>query len=312
MQNDQELINDLKRILVWKKSKAVYANHLGVSVEKINELLLKLKLEDLPIETKSAAKILLLDIETSLLLATVFQKQVWKARIGHEQLISDYYILTWSAKWLGNKEIMSNRLTPEEVYNEDDSRIVGNLLTLIDSADIIIGHNSDTFDIPNIFTRGVQHGYPPPSPFRQIDTLKIAQRYFGFTHNSLDALAKFFHIEGKIPTTLELWKGCIMGDEDSLIEMEVYNRQDVIVLEKIFYKLRPYAKGLPNMDMYIDEEFPTCTSCGSSNIFIQEDKFFYTNATKFKVFRCNDCGSISRSRKGIKLDYTKSISPIPR
>ena len=43
---------------------------------------------------QDSPRILLLDIETSLILAHVFQKQVWKARIGHSQVVSDYYMLT--------------------------------------------------------------------------------------------------------------------------------------------------------------------------------------------------------------------------
>ena len=268
--------------------------------------------EETEISIPDSPRILFLDIETSLLLAQVFQKQIWKAKITHNQLVSDYYILTWSAKWMGDSKIYSDRLTPEEVYNEDDKRIVANLWKLLDDADIVCGHNSDAFDIPNIFTRCVQHNYPPPSSFRQVDTLKIAQRFFGFTHNNLDALAKFFSIEGKLPTTIELWKECIRGNEEALIEMQEYNKQDVLILEKIYYKLSPYAKGLPNLNIYNNSEEVCCPTCGNDSLTIIKDKYFYTQTAKYYTYRCLKCGAISRSRKKLVGETYKNIMTIPK
>ncbi len=143
MHIEDENIEKLRDLLHWKKSKAFYAEKLQTTEDEISKLLNLIRGTTEIGREKPKARILLLDIETSLMLATVFQKQVWKARISHTQLISDYYILSWSAKWLNNDNIMSNRLTSDEVYNEDDSRIVGNLLILLDSADIVIGLKCD-------------------------------------------------------------------------------------------------------------------------------------------------------------------------
>jgi hypothetical protein len=326
MQNDQYLINELKKMLHWKESKAFYANRLGVSEHAISALLQEIRgkktLDDLytylpsekrNIETKvkSSAKILLLDIETSVVLAAVFQKQVWKARIGHKQLLSDWYMLTWSAKWLDEEEMFSDALTSEEVIDEDDGRIVTSLWFLLDEADIVIVHNCN-FDIPNINTRCVLHKLHPPSPYKQIDTLKIAQQQFGFTHNSLDALANFFGIEGKSDTDFELWKRCIWGDEEALFEMEEYNRNDVIVLEKIYHFLKPYMKGHPNLDLYCDDENPVCTTCGKHTLSWMEGKYFYTQAVRYQIYRCSECGSISRAKKGEPYINKKIMMSIPR
>ena len=258
------------------------------------------------------AKILLLDIETSPLLAYVFQKQVWKARIGYDKVLSDYFMLTWAAKWLGETEMLSDKLTSDEVLYENDERIVISLWKLLDEADIVIAHNALSFDIPNINTRSIKHNLSPPSPFKIIDTLKVAQGQFGFTHNSLDALAGFFGIPGKSFTNFDLWRKCVFGDKGALQEMELYNRQDVVVLESVYLKLRPYIKGHPNLDLYIDEDESVCPSCGSLHINKIKDNYFYTQAVRYDSYRCKDCGSISRSKTGVKYINKKKISAIPR
>jgi len=260
---------------------------------------------------QSPAKILLLDIETLPLLVLVYQKQVWKARIGHDKVLADWIMVTWAAKWLNEDDVLSDRLDSTEIYHEDDSRIVKSLWTLLDEADIVIAHNIP-FDVPNINTRSIKHGLLPPSPFKTIDTLKVAQNQFGFTHNGLDALANFFDLEGKTPTTFELWKSCLFGDSEALEEMETYNIQDVLVLEKVYLKLRPYIVGHSNLDLYIDSSTPVCTHCGSQHIKKQEGKYFYTQAVRYETFRCDDCGAISRAKQGLKYINKKQISAIPR
>jgi DNA polymerase III epsilon subunit-like protein len=256
-------------------------------------------------------KILLLDIETLPLLALVFQKQVWKAKISHDKTLSDWYMVTWAAKWLNSKEIMSDRLTSEEISNEDDSRIVKGLWELLDEADCVIAHNALGFDIPNINTRSIKYNLFPPSPFKIIDTLRVVQSQFGFTHNSLDALAGFFGLEGKTPTTFELWKDCMFGKEEALASMEVYNIQDVIVLEEVYLKLRPYIKSHSNLDLHYDDATPHCPTCGSTKLSLVPDKSFYTQAVKYQLYRC-ECGALSRAKQADKFEFKKKISAIPR
>lgn len=596
MPENIELLNGLEKLLCQKQSKRFYANRLGITEDKIDELLRELRNQRtnnvLSHKVKINAKILLLDIETSPLMAYVYQKQVWKARIGHDKILSNWFMLTWAAKWLDDEEMFSDGLTPIEALNEDDSRISTSLWLLLDEADVIVAHNgcvapgnkvlksdftwelvenlkvgdqligfqedkntnkgkigstarkyeistveyaqpiekecseiffsdgtsiitsndhpwlmrfssrhrhwvytntdellqdnlkgakkfktrdvltkvlptwdrdekeyhagylagffdadgclsqcqragrkhgfifsvtfsqkdeqiikklkesldyykfkysiiektkkhnyddnygtitricllgglpeklrflgtvhpsklknldleklqhlkmsgfedkeiikvvpigirtviglqtssrtyivngfpchNSKFDIPNINTRFVLHGLKPPSPYKQIDTLKVAQQQFGFTHNSLDALAAFFGIEGKTETNFNLWKACVWGDEEALIKMENYNMNDVVVLEKIYHFLKPYIKGHPNLDLYTDSENPVCPTCGNHTLSWMEGKYFYTQSVRYQIFRCTQCGAISRSKKGDPYINKKLISAIPR
>jgi hypothetical protein len=262
----------------------------------------KTEVEDIdsPFTPKKLPKILIFDIETTPLEAYIFQKSVWKANVGPDKVISEWFCLTWSAKWLYSDKTMSSRLTSAEVLKEDDKRIITGLWGLFDEADIVVAHNGDGFDVPNMNTRFLVNDLTPPSAYQSIDTLKIARKQFGFTHNGLDALAKVFKIDGKIGTDFNLWRRCKNGETAALKEMEIYNIQDVDLLEKVYFKLRPWIKAHPNIGIYLESDSEKCSNCGGPVVLIK-DKFYYTSVGKFPTYRCTnkDCGAISRGRKSI-------------
>jgi len=250
-------------------------------------------------------KVLLFDIETSPLSAYIFQKSIWKANVSDEQVISEWFMLTWSAKWLFDDNIITERLTGKEAKDEDDSRIVGGLWKLLDEADIVIAHNGDGFDIPNMNTRFIILGFSPPSPYQTIDTKAVASKQFGFTHNSLNALARLFEFDAKKDTDFDLWKKCREGDEESLKYMQEYNIGDVELLEKVYLKLRPWIRNHPNIGLYVDSDSTTCPNCGSDKITWLKDKFHYTGVSKFPIFVC-ECGAYGRGRTSV---ITKKTNP---
>lgn len=237
-------------------------------------------------------KILVFDIERAPLQAFVWN--VWNTNVHDENIISDWYALSWSAKWLFNSEIMSESLTGRESLAENDKRIVKSLWKLLDEADIVIAHNAVGFDIPNMNTRFIVHDLTPTSPYQIIDTLKVARKQFGFTHNGLNALAKVFGFEAKLETNFELWKKCVGGDDKALKEMEVYNRHDVELLEEVYIKLRPWIKSHPNVGLYVESIEPICPNCGSSEVILT-DKYYYTPTGKYQTYRCI-CGAYGRMR----------------
>lgn len=140
--------------------------------------------------------ILLLDIETAPIEAAVWG--LWKQNVNIEQIKSEWFMLTWSAKWLFDDKIFSDKLTLEEVKTQDDKRISESMWKFIDYADVVIAHNGDGFDIPRLNTRFILNGIKPPSPYQAIDTLKVARKVFSFSSNKLDFIARQLGIEGKM------------------------------------------------------------------------------------------------------------------
>jgi hypothetical protein len=253
-------------------------------------------------------KVLYLDIETAPLRS--FTWRLWKQDIPTGAIISDWFMLSWAAKWQGADGVMSQSLKRNEVFEEDDHRIVETLWHLLDKADIVCTHNGERFDIPKIRSRFLVNGLPPTSNYLQIDTLKIVKKEFGFSSNKLDYIAKVLGIEGKLPTGLELWIRCMKGDSTALKQLEEYNRQDVLVLENVYMKLRPYMKSHPNFNMFSGINTPVCPHCGSNNI-IEENGSYYTQTGQYRTHRCLDCGAISRERKSILPKEKNILVSIP-
>jgi predicted RNA-binding Zn-ribbon protein involved in translation (DUF1610 family) len=244
---------------------------------------------------KHSMKVLILDIETSPLRSYIWN--VWNQNIGHNMAMmeSDWFMLTWSAKWLYDEKMLSDKVTSEEVFNEDDSRICNSLWLLLEEADVVIAHNALKFDIKRINTRFLKNGLNPPMPYQVIDTLAHARRRFSISSNRLNYIAKFLGLGEKIDTGgFDLWKRCMMGDEDALRDMEVYNIQDVKLLEDVYLELLPYIKPHPNVALFVAEDVHVCPSCGSDDL--NWEGTYTTYANRYDAFRCGDCGSIGRSR----------------
>jgi uncharacterized protein YprB with RNaseH-like and TPR domain len=248
-------------------------------------------------------KLLFLDIETAPLKAYTWG--LWKQDIYSTALISDWFMLSWSAKWLDDDAVMSQSLNQNEVLEENDKRIVETLWFLINQADIVCAHNGKRFDIPRIRSRFLVNGLPPTRPYLQIDTLEVAKREFGFSSNRLDALAQILGLDRKLETGMALWVKCMQGDEEALKEMESYNRQDVIVLQEVYIKFRPFVKTHPNYNLWSQSINPVCPHCGSENL-IKEHGHYYTQTAQYDLHKCLDCGAISRERK-TSLPKNKNI-----
>jgi len=243
-------------------------------------------------ETKQP-KVLLIDIETTPM--QVHCWGTWKQRIGYEQVINDWFMLSYSVKWLFDSKVHSGVLTPQEAINKDDNRIVRELWNFFDQGDILVGHNILGFDLPKAQTRFLLNKLAPPSPFQVIDTLKIAQRYFRFASNKLDYIGQLLLNDRKLHTEYQLWLRCLEGDPKSLRDMLAYNQKDVLLLEEAYVFLRPYIKSHPNIAIYQESTEPSCPNCGS--VDIKDCGYYTTTVNRYLAFRCNSCGAICRSRK---------------
>lgn len=236
-------------------------------------------------------KVLVFDIETTPIRA--FTWGLWKQNINHIQIINDWFVLSWSAKWLFDDKMMSDVLTPKEAVQGNDRRIIKGVWNLLNEADVVIAHNGDKFDLKRLNTRFILHGMNPPLPYQSIDTLKVARKHFSFTSNRLDYLGQLVNNKGKLSTDFALWKNCIEGDKESLEYMVKYNREDVVLLEEVYMFLRSWIKGHPNMGLYVEAVDERCPNCGSDNL--DWGGFYVTPANKYQTFRC-ECGAIGRSR----------------
>ena len=236
-------------------------------------------------------KILVLDIETAPLKAFIWK--LWKENIPINSIISDWFCICWSAKWLFNSDIYSDCATPKEALNEDDSRVMISLKSLLDEADIVLTYNGNKFDIPRINSRLLLNNINPPKPFTSLDLYTHVKKKFNLSSNKLDYLATILHLPNKLYTDFNLWKACTEGNKDALDRMVEYNKYDVELLESVYLKVRPWIQGHPNLGLYLETDKPVCPNCGSH--LLQDAGYYYTSTNRYKLYQC-ECGAFSRMR----------------
>lgn len=244
-------------------------------------------------------KILLLDIETAPM--EVYVWQLFKQVVQPHQMIKDWCVLCWAAKWLNDPEIIGDRLDTGSAFVRDDSPILRGIWTLLDEADIVIGHYLSRFDVPKLNARFMALGFGPPSPYQIIDTKKEIGKVSWPSSLKLDFLNKAFKLdELKGHSGFWMWQGAVTGDEECLRKLYDYNKQDVFALEDLYMYVRPWIKMHANLGLYVEADGPVCPNCASEDLTWKGH--YYTSAGKYASFRCNNCGAIGRSRF---TDYPK-------
>ncbi len=242
-------------------------------------------------------RILLLDIETAPCKAYYWRR--WKENIGQDQVLSESFVLTISAKWLGSDEVHAMALTPVQIFQEDDREVILGIWALLDAADIVIAQNGKRFDIPRLNSRFVFHDLMPPTPYKLVDTLEIAKKNFGFPSNSLNSLGLYLGVGEKTKHEgFVLWRRVMEGEEDAIQEMLDYNVNDVLLMEDVYLKLRAWDVKAPNLANYFNDAKRRCVCCGSENVKPTGD-FAYTQLSKFEILRCEDCGKPMRARMNL-------------
>lgn len=249
---------------------------------------------------KNNPKILIYDIETAPNLGYIWGKYQQDVIDYH----SEWYIMCFCAKWLDNNKVIKVKLTdfPNRFKKDkqDDYDVVKKLWELFDEADVIIAHNGQAFDTKKATARFLYHNMSPPSPYKQIDTKLIAKRYFNFNSNRLDDIGRFLKVGRKISHEgFPLWLKCMNGDKAAWNKMIRYNVQDVLLLERIYYKFRPYITNHPNYGVYQQNEH-SCPNCGSEHL--QRRGFQVTKVNRYQRWQCQECGAWSQSSRLEKED----------
>lgn len=237
------------------------------------------------------ARVLVFDIET--LPMVYYGWDLYKPVFSHDNIIKDWCVLSWSAKWLFDDKFYGQILTPKEAKTRNDYRIVEGLWKMFDEADIVIGHNAKKFDVRKMNTRFLYHGFVPPSQFQTIDTLLGSRETFSLPSYSQDYITKFLELQEKIETDFQLWIDCDNGDRIALAKMMEYNEQDIRGLEEMYVTLRPWLPKHPNLAVYMTTEEAVCPKCQSKEITLGGT--YATPANLYRSFRCNNCGTIGRT-----------------
>lgn len=247
------------------------------------------------------------DIETAPL--KVYAWGTFDQNIALNQIECDWHLLSWAAKWVGKKRVMYMDQRHAKGV-ENDRAILRVLWKLLDAADVVVTQNGKKFDQKKVNARFIIHGMKPPSPYKHIDTMQLAKKHFAFTSNKLEYMSEKINKEFKKLKTkefpgFELWRACLAGNARAWLEMERYNKRDVMATEELYKLLSAWGGTGVDLNVYRRGAIFRC-QCGSGNLMARG--FDYTKVGKFKKYRCKDCGAWPSDRSVNLLTKAKKKS----
>ena len=230
---------------------------------------------------KNKAKIVLYDIEVSRDIVEGYGNR-WEFKVV--KTVRHQELMCFAYKWLGEKKVHYVSRHDFATYRE----FVQSLWDILDEADIAIAHNGARFDNKMANRFFVKEGMGPTSPYKTIDTLQVARGAFKFQSNGLNDLAEFLELGSKKKITYADIEDEFLNNPTPRVErlMKQYNVQDVVLLEKIYLKLRPYIKNHPNL-CDLMRLHGACPKCGSTKL--QKRGFNKAAAGDKQRYQCQNC-----------------------
>lgn len=241
----------------------------------------------------STPKILTLDIETAPI--TAYTWGLFKQNIGLNQIKTDWHLLAFAAKWLGNDHVIyEDNRDAKDIRN--DKRLVQCLARLLNEADIVVTQNGEQFDLKKINARAVINGLRPIRPCASTDILKEGRKVFSFTSHKLEYVAdklnkKYKKLKHANYPGFELWSAILDGDQKAWREMEVYTKHDVLATEEAYETIQGWISSQAISSFYDDAKM-RCR-CGSEKLI--KKGFAFTPAGKYQIYNCLKCGKWPRS-----------------
>lgn len=229
-------------------------------------------------------KILSLDIETKPAVAYVFD--AYDVNISPDHVIDPGGVLCFAAKWVGEKGMFF-----ASEWTHTRAEMLDIIRGLLDEADAVITYNGNRFDLPKLQGEFALAGLKPPAPVTSIDVLKAVKK-LGFLINKLAFIGPLLNVGQKMKHEgFALWRSVLEGDENARKRMEKYNKQDVLVLEKLYLRIKPFIADHP----HLGDEKGLCGSCGSNHI--QQRGWRRTKYFKVQRLQCQECGGWSTGQR---------------
>jgi len=237
----------------------------------------------MPAKVQETPRILTLDVENSPHLAYTYD--LWGADIPPDRILEPARLLCWAGKWHEQKTVQFY-----SEYHDGVEAMLDELWSALNDADIVVTYNGLRHDIPIILRTLVDNGYPPVSPWQDVDLYQVVKRRFKFASNRLGYVTEAMGLPTKLETGVaQLWRKVLEDDDKAWTKFRAYNKQDVVVTEKLFDSLRPWIKaahlGLWSGDM------AACPSCGSTDL--EPAGLAYTKTAKYARLVCV-CGAYCR------------------
>lgn len=243
-------------------------------------------------------KILFLDIETTPITAHTWG--LWEQNIGLNQILSSTEMMCFGAMWHGSRQV-----TFRSIHHDGKQEMLKEVHKLLDEADVLVGWNSANFDSKHLKRELLQADMLPPSPYKELDLMRVVKSQFKFPSNKLDYVANTLGVGSKVKHSgFDLWLGCMAGDEKSWKQMKKYQIQDVRLLVDLYERLKPWIKNHPSVPLH-DGLLTGCVACGSSEL--QRRGYEHTATTTYQRYQCQKCGKWMRGSKKVSTSEMRSL-----
>jgi DNA polymerase elongation subunit (family B) len=235
-------------------------------------------------QVRTNRKRLFFDIEVSANIG-LFWQSGFKLNIGPESIIKERAIICICYKWEDSKEVHSLEWDSKQC----DKKMLQKFIQIANTADELVGHNGDKFDLAWIRTRCLFHRIDMFPGYTTIDTLKISRSKFKFNSNKLDYIAKFLGVGEKIKTDYGMWKDIMLNKcKVSMSKMVKYCKMDVVVLEKVYKELSVHILSKVHYGVIFGYDRGSCPECGSDDIVRMCNRVNASGVKKIQ-YQCKTC-----------------------
>lgn len=232
-------------------------------------------------------RVLTLDIETSP--NVVYAWGLYDQNIGVSQVIEPSRVLCVAAKWLGESGVVF-----KSEFHDGREAMLAAIWNMVDEADLVVGYNHVSFDMPHLNREWLQAGYGPPSPYQNVDLYRANKQRFKFASNKLGYVTEALGLDTKLETGgQQLWTRVLAGDPDAWSLFAEYNSTDVIITEALFLRLQPWLR-LPHIGLW-SGELSDCYACGGDNL--TPAGTVYGRSQAWPKLVCDDCGAWNKVLK---------------
>jgi DNA polymerase elongation subunit (family B) len=231
-------------------------------------------------------RILTIDIETRPMESRHWG--LWSQNIGISQIQRPDGMLCFAAQFHGER-----RVHFASQWGDGERGMVKAAHRLLDEADVVMGWNSDKFDIPWLQRCFIEQKMPEPAPFKSYDLMKVVKKKARLPSYKLAFVAQWLGVGSKLRTGgWDLWDDVLAGDTKAHDKMRRYNIQDTRLTDAVYSELHSRGWASPPVNASIRGGF-VCPHCESERL---QSRGFMESATRlYQRWFCRDCGRWSKS-----------------
>ena len=234
------------------------------------------------------ARILTIDIENSP--HELYGFGLFDQNFGIGQIKKPGAVFSFSAKWVGERDVLFY-----SDHHHGHDVMVRAAFDLLSEADVVVGFNSDSFDLKKLNWEFELARLGKPRPYKTVDLLKVARSQFGQgpASRKLDYLVQALGIGAKAKHEgMPLWIACMNDDPKAWERMRRYNDQDVRITERLYHRWLEWIPNHPNMQLILGDD-KCCPTCGGKRL--KRDGEALTALTAYAMYRCQKCGARLRT-----------------